>query len=165
MLDQLWLSAHSYGLRKRLQHGPWMIFFSLSPPLPCSGGRVLTLFPFHSAHSPSKSRPSSALTSTKRRTSRGTSRATARSSASSPSTSCVCALPSLPIFLLQPTHALIPPPARLQVILYPGTYLYYRRRNAKKAAVWNSYSSEQKSEYLRTTRDEGNRRLDFQFAT
>lgn len=51
------------------------------------------------------------------------------------------------------------------VLLYPGTWFYYRYRNRRKAAIWDAYTSEQKSAYLRETKDEGNKRLDFQFAT
>jgi hypothetical protein len=50
------------------------------------------------------------------------------------------------------------------VILYPGTWLFYTRVNAKRDKIWDAMSTEQKSEYLRTTKDEGNKRLDFRFA-
>lgn len=48
--------------------------------------------------------------------------------------------------------------------MYPGTYFYYKRRNASKAKIWDSMTVEQKTEYLQSTTDEGNKRLDFQFA-
>lgn len=50
------------------------------------------------------------------------------------------------------------------VIVYPGTWLYYTTINKKRDKVWDAMTSEQKSEYLRTTKDEGNKRLDFRFA-
>ncbi|PPQ82595.1 hypothetical protein CVT25_007109 [Psilocybe cyanescens] len=49
-------------------------------------------------------------------------------------------------------------------ILYPGTKLYYKWRNNTRAKIWDAMTSEQKSEYLSTTKDIGNRRLDFRFA-
>ncbi|KAF8201403.1 allantoate permease [Pholiota molesta] len=49
-------------------------------------------------------------------------------------------------------------------ILYPGTKAYYLWRNKQKAKRWDAMTSEQKSEYLATTTDIGNKRLDFRFA-
>ncbi|KAI0423138.1 major facilitator superfamily transporter [Xylaria grammica] len=51
------------------------------------------------------------------------------------------------------------------VVQYPGTYLYYRRRNAQKARVWDAMTPEEQDEYRKTTTDVGNKRLDFRFAT
>ncbi|KPV74735.1 uncharacterized protein RHOBADRAFT_44255 [Rhodotorula graminis WP1] len=50
-------------------------------------------------------------------------------------------------------------------LLYPGTFFYYKARNAWKAKRWNAMTTEEKSHYLETTKDEGCRRLDFVFAT
>lgn len=50
------------------------------------------------------------------------------------------------------------------VIVYPGTWLFYTTINKKRDKVWDAMTPEQKSEYLRTTKDEGNKRLDFRFA-
>lgn len=36
-------------------------------------------------------------------------------------------------------------------------------RNRQRAAIWDSWTLEEKEEYLRTTKDEGNKRLDFRF--
>jgi hypothetical protein len=47
----------------------------------------------------------------------------------------------------------------MQAILYPGTRFYYKWRNAKRAAIWDHMTSEEKSVYLRTTSDEGNKRF------
>jgi hypothetical protein len=49
------------------------------------------------------------------------------------------------------------------VFLYPGTYFFYKLTNKKRAAIWDKMSPEEKTEYLRTTKDEGNKRLDFRF--
>ena len=51
------------------------------------------------------------------------------------------------------------------LILYPLTYLFYRRINQQRDAKWNTMSAADKSVYLETTKDEGSRRLDFRFAT
>lgn len=41
---------------------------------------------------------------------------------------------------------------------------YYSWKNKKRDLIWNSMSPEQRDEYLRTTTDQGNKRLDFRFA-
>jgi len=50
------------------------------------------------------------------------------------------------------------------VVLYPGTRYYYKWRNASRDKKWNAMTPEEKSHYLSTTKDLGNRRLDFRFA-
>jgi hypothetical protein len=45
-----------------------------------------------------------------------------------------------------------------------GAILYYRWRNASRDKIWNKMTKEEKEEYLRTTKDSGNKRLDFRFA-
>lgn len=40
---------------------------------------------------------------------------------------------------------------------------YYMWRNKTKAASWDAMNDEQKNEYLATTKDLGNKRLDFRF--
>ncbi|KAJ3505200.1 hypothetical protein NLJ89_g7542 [Agrocybe chaxingu] len=50
------------------------------------------------------------------------------------------------------------------LVLYPGTKSYYIWRNRQKTKKWDAMTSEEKSEYLATTKDSGNRRLDFRFA-
>lgn len=50
-------------------------------------------------------------------------------------------------------------------ILYPGTYAFYRHINAKREKIWSGMTEKEKKEYLATTTDEGNKRLDFRFAT
>jgi hypothetical protein len=40
---------------------------------------------------------------------------------------------------------------------------WYVLRNRHKAKIWDSWTTAEKDEYLRTTKDKGNRRLDFRF--
>lgn len=49
-------------------------------------------------------------------------------------------------------------------IFSPGTYFYYKWRNAQKEKVWSKMSIDERSVYLATTTDEGCKRLDFRFA-
>jgi hypothetical protein len=42
--------------------------------------------------------------------------------------------------------------------------LYYRWRNAARERVWGAMGEEARAEYLATTKDRGNKRLDFRFA-
>ncbi|CAG9985038.1 unnamed protein product [Clonostachys byssicola] len=42
--------------------------------------------------------------------------------------------------------------------------VYYMRRNKSREVIWNAMTQEEKENYLRTTKDEGNKRLDFRFA-
>ncbi|GAA5819985.1 hypothetical protein JCM11251_005435 [Rhodosporidiobolus azoricus] len=50
------------------------------------------------------------------------------------------------------------------LIIYPGTYTYYRWRNAQKEKAWSKMTTQERSQYLATTTDEGAKRLDFRFA-
>ncbi|OJD34291.1 phthalate transporter [Diplodia corticola] len=52
----------------------------------------------------------------------------------------------------------------LNIVLYLLTKAYYVWRNRSKAEKWDSMTQEEREEYLATTADEGNKRLDFQFA-
>lgn len=49
------------------------------------------------------------------------------------------------------------------IILYPSTWLFYRYINKRRAAVWDKMTEAEQREYLSTTKDVGNRRLDFRF--
>ncbi|KAI6032227.1 allantoate permease [Pisolithus microcarpus] len=49
-------------------------------------------------------------------------------------------------------------------ILYPGTKAYYIWRNRQRDKIWNRMTVEERDYYLKTTKDVGNRRLDFRFA-
>ncbi|KAF9239301.1 allantoate permease [Melanogaster broomeanus] len=50
------------------------------------------------------------------------------------------------------------------VVLYPGTKAYYVWRNRQRAKIWDAMTPQEKAHYLSTTKDVGNRRLDFRFA-
>jgi hypothetical protein len=50
------------------------------------------------------------------------------------------------------------------VVVFIGSKIYYVRKNAERDAIWYSMSREERVEYLRTTTDKGNKRLDFRFA-
>lgn len=41
---------------------------------------------------------------------------------------------------------------------------YYIRRNKTRDRIWSAMTLEERDYYLRTTKDEGNKRLDFRFA-
>lgn len=41
---------------------------------------------------------------------------------------------------------------------------YYIKRNARKEAVWNALTPQERVDYIATTKDEGAKRLDFRFA-
>ncbi|KAK6824111.1 hypothetical protein RU639_005242 [Aspergillus parasiticus] len=50
------------------------------------------------------------------------------------------------------------------IFIYLFTKAYYVWRNASRDKKWNAMSEEEKRVYLATTKDEGNKRLDFRFA-
>lgn len=50
------------------------------------------------------------------------------------------------------------------IVIYILVGLYYRWVNWRRDKIWNSFSDEQKKEYVDTTKVEGNNRLDFRFA-
>jgi hypothetical protein len=51
----------------------------------------------------------------------------------------------------------------MNIVLYILTKLYYVWRNKTRDAKWNAMTEEQRLEYIATTKDEGNKRLDFRF--
>jgi hypothetical protein len=53
----------------------------------------------------------------------------------------------------------------LAIVLFVGAKVYYVWRNKQKEAKWSAMSEEEKSEYVANTKDEGNKRLDFRFAS
>ena len=53
----------------------------------------------------------------------------------------------------------------LAIVLFVGAKVYYVWRNKQKEAKWAAMSEEEKSEYVANTKDEGNKRLDFRFAS
>ncbi|TFY81172.1 hypothetical protein EWM64_g2843 [Hericium alpestre] len=50
------------------------------------------------------------------------------------------------------------------LVLYPSTKAYYVWRNRQRDKIWDQMTPEERSNYLETTKDIGNRRLDFRFA-
>ncbi|PVI05873.1 MFS general substrate transporter [Periconia macrospinosa] len=48
--------------------------------------------------------------------------------------------------------------------LFIGAKVYYMGVNKKRDEVWNAMTKEEKEQYLETTTDKGNKRLDFRFA-
>ncbi|KAH8666961.1 major facilitator superfamily domain-containing protein [Xylariales sp. PMI_506] len=52
----------------------------------------------------------------------------------------------------------------LNVVVYLSTKAYYVFRNKQRSKKWDSMSEEERLNYLQTTTDEGNKRLDFRFA-
>ncbi|KAG2104403.1 allantoate permease [Suillus discolor] len=48
--------------------------------------------------------------------------------------------------------------------VYPGTKAYYMWRNRQRAKIWDAMTMQERAHYLSTTKDVGNRRLDFRFA-
>jgi predicted MFS family arabinose efflux permease len=54
--------------------------------------------------------------------------------------------------------------ACLNLVLYAIAKVYYLWKNKKRERIWNSWTEEQRKEYLTTTKDRGNKRIDFRFA-
>lgn len=52
----------------------------------------------------------------------------------------------------------------VNILLYAGVKAYYVWRNKERDRKWSALSEDEKLEYLATTTDEGNRRLDFRLA-
>jgi hypothetical protein len=48
--------------------------------------------------------------------------------------------------------------------IFIGAKIYYVGVNKKRESIWTSMSKEEKETYLETTKDRGNKRLDFRFA-
>jgi hypothetical protein len=51
------------------------------------------------------------------------------------------------------------------MILFIGTKLFYLHINRTRAKIWDAMSPKEKEDYLSTTTDQGNKRLDFRFAS
>lgn len=54
--------------------------------------------------------------------------------------------------------------ACLNLVLYAIAKAYYVLKNKKRARIWDNWTEEERKEYLATTKDRGNKRVDFQFA-
>ena len=50
------------------------------------------------------------------------------------------------------------------IVLYLLTKLYYVSRNQSRDKKWAAMSGKEQLEYIKLTKDEGNKRLDFRFA-
>ncbi|KAH8102377.1 MFS general substrate transporter [Cristinia sonorae] len=54
--------------------------------------------------------------------------------------------------------------AVMNIVIYFLSYVFYRSINARRAKIWNAWTPKQRQEYLDTTKDEGNEKLNFRFA-
>ncbi|KAF7436345.1 hypothetical protein PC9H_003178 [Pleurotus ostreatus] len=52
----------------------------------------------------------------------------------------------------------------MNIVLYICTFFFYREINKRRDRRWEAMDEKQRQEYLETTKDEGNKRLDFRFA-
>ncbi len=50
------------------------------------------------------------------------------------------------------------------IVIFVGAKIYYVRKNAQRDDIWFGMTREERVEYLQTTEDKGNKRLDFRFA-
>ena len=48
--------------------------------------------------------------------------------------------------------------------LFVGAKVFYMQVNKRRERIWAAMSKDEKETYLETTKDEGNKRLDFRFA-
>jgi hypothetical protein len=51
----------------------------------------------------------------------------------------------------------------MNIFLYLLVKTYYVRRNKQRDQKWNAMTESEQAEYLATTKDKGNKRLDFRF--
>lgn len=51
----------------------------------------------------------------------------------------------------------------VNILVYLGTKVYYVWKNKQRDTKWNAMTEEERLNYLATTKDEGNKRLDFRF--
>ncbi|THH33153.1 hypothetical protein EUX98_g1048 [Antrodiella citrinella] len=52
----------------------------------------------------------------------------------------------------------------MNIAIYFLTWLFYRGINLRRAKIWDAWTPKQRQEYLDTTTDEGNQKLNFRFA-
>ncbi|KAJ7757496.1 major facilitator superfamily domain-containing protein [Mycena metata] len=52
----------------------------------------------------------------------------------------------------------------MNIVLYIGTFFFYRALNRSRDKKWRAWSKKEQQEYVETTKDVGNERLDFRFA-
>ncbi|KAK4208013.1 major facilitator superfamily domain-containing protein [Rhypophila decipiens] len=53
----------------------------------------------------------------------------------------------------------------VNIFLYLSTKLWYTYKNSQRDKIWNAMTDQQRAQYLATTKDSGNKRLDFRFAS
>ena len=53
----------------------------------------------------------------------------------------------------------------LNIVIYLSTKAYYVQRNRHREKIWNRMSEDERLEYLATSSDAGNKRLDFRFTS
>ncbi len=51
------------------------------------------------------------------------------------------------------------------IILFIASKVYYEWRNKQRDERWNTMTRDERLHYLATTKDKGNKRLDFRFAS
>lgn len=49
------------------------------------------------------------------------------------------------------------------IFLYIAVHFYYKWVNSRRDAIWNAWTPAERDNYMKTTKDEGNKRLDFRF--
>ncbi|KAL1892983.1 hypothetical protein Sste5346_006663 [Sporothrix stenoceras] len=49
------------------------------------------------------------------------------------------------------------------IVLYLLVNFYYKWENFRRDKIWNGWTAEEREHYIKTTKDEGNKRLDFRF--
>lgn len=52
----------------------------------------------------------------------------------------------------------------MNLVLYALAKLYYVWKNNKREKIWSNWTAEEQLNYLETTTDKGNKRIDFRFA-
>ena len=52
----------------------------------------------------------------------------------------------------------------LAIFIFIGAKLYYVFENQRRDKVWNAKSEREKADYIKNTREQGSKRLDFRFA-
>jgi hypothetical protein len=51
------------------------------------------------------------------------------------------------------------------MVVFIAAKAFYVHVNKKRAKIWDAMSTAEREDYLATTKDEGNKRLDFRFAS
>ncbi|GJE86200.1 MFS general substrate transporter [Phanerochaete sordida] len=51
----------------------------------------------------------------------------------------------------------------MNIVLYVFTYFFYRTLNKRRERIWNSWTPKEQQDYLDTTEDQGNKKMNFRF--